>query len=86
MTTHFSVRKALQAVLGLSLASYAAAQSAGDGNNPTYKVASTFQSEMMNSTNTYRALYGASAVTWSSTLAAYAQNAANGCVFEHTVS
>ena len=86
MAAPFSIRKALKAMLGLAVAAYAAPQNAGDGSNPTYEVVNTFKAQMLNSTNAYRKMFGASPLTWNDDLATYAQNAANGCVFEHTVS
>ncbi|KLO07573.1 PR-1-like protein, partial [Schizopora paradoxa] len=40
--------------------------------------------EMLQLHNNLRASHGASALTWSSTLASKAQQWANGCVFEHS--
>ena len=39
---------------------------------------------MLDTHNQYRAMNQAGPLTWSTTLAAYAQQHASGCVFEHT--
>ena len=43
-----------------------------------------FQSDILNSTNFYRAQHNASNVSWNDTLADYAANYVTGCNFAHT--
>jgi uncharacterized protein YkwD len=45
-----------------------------------------FEDAVLNSTNLYRAQHQANAVKWDDSLASYAQDHADGCKFEHTVS
>ena len=44
-----------------------------------------FQDAVLNSTNYFRTQHQANAVTWDSTLASFAQNYAEKCIFEHSV-
>jgi len=44
------------------------------------------QAAVLNSTNYYRAQHQASALTWDDGLATYAQNYANECAWQHSVS
>lgn len=43
-----------------------------------------FQSEILKAHNMYRAKHGVSPLRWSSTLATYAKNHANKCVWKHS--
>jgi uncharacterized protein YkwD len=45
-----------------------------------------FRDAVLNSTNLYRSQHEANAVKWDDSLASYAQDHANSCKFEHTVS
>ncbi|KXT13090.1 hypothetical protein AC579_2144 [Pseudocercospora musae] len=51
---------------------------------PSSTMGSSFQSEVLNSTNWYRAQHEAAPLTWNSTLADYAQNYAKRCVWKHS--
>lgn len=57
---------------------------AGSGNG-VYS-GTQFQDAVLNSTNLYRKAYQAEPVTWDDSLASYAQNYAEKCVWEHSVS
>lgn len=52
--------------------------------SPSYTNPSTLRSSILNSTNTYRALYNATALTWNTTLASYAHSYAQACNFKHS--
>lgn len=45
-----------------------------------------FRDAVLNSTNLYRRAYQAEPLTWDDTLASYAQDYAENCVWEHSVS
>ena len=45
-----------------------------------------FQNQVLNSTNYFRAQHGASPLTWNTTLATYAQDYAQKCQWQHSVS
>jgi uncharacterized protein YkwD len=55
-------------------------------NVPSYTNHQQFQSAILNSTNTYRAEYNASAVSWNTTLANFAAHylETSNCVFAHS--
>ncbi|KAG7451816.1 PR-1-like protein [Guyanagaster necrorhizus] len=44
----------------------------------------TFRSAILDTTNSYRSAHGASALTWDDTLASYALQHTQSCVFEHS--
>ncbi|CAF9908609.1 MAG: hypothetical protein ALECFALPRED_004692 [Alectoria fallacina] len=58
--------------------------------NPTASVSaqytsdSSFESSILNSTNTYRAQYNATALSWNTSLASYATSWASKCQFTHS--
>ncbi|EME79984.1 uncharacterized protein MYCFIDRAFT_18029, partial [Pseudocercospora fijiensis CIRAD86] len=47
-------------------------------------MSSSFQNEVLNSTNWYRAQHEAAPLTWNSTLASYAQDYAKNCIWKHS--
>jgi len=49
-----------------------------------YSDASDFQKAILNSTNTYRAQHNASALSWNTSLADFAENWGKACVFQHS--
>jgi len=51
----------------------------------SYTSLSHFQTSILNSTNTYRSQHNASALTWNTTLAAYADTYTNHCIWAHSV-
>ena len=53
--------------------------------SPSYATPTEFESQVLKFTNRYRADYNASAVTWNTTLAQFAQRWSQGCVFQHSV-
>jgi hypothetical protein len=50
-----------------------------------YTSDSDFQSSILNSTNTFRSEHNATALTWNTSLATYASDYANNCVWQHSV-
>ena len=62
----------------------ASGSNAGSGNG--VYAGNQFQDAVLNSTNFYRKAYQAQPVTWNDTLAQYAQNYAENCEWEHSVS
>ncbi|KAH0610902.1 uncharacterized protein H6S33_011329 [Morchella sextelata] len=46
--------------------------------------ADTWAADVLNAHNTRRALHGAPALTWNTTMASYAAGVSKGCVFEHS--
>lgn len=52
--------------------------------SPQYTSDTTFESSILNSTNTYRAEYNASALSWNTSLASYATSWASKCNFTHS--
>ncbi|KAI0474137.1 CAP domain-containing protein [Xylariaceae sp. FL0804] len=62
-----------------------ASSSSSSDSSPQYTSDAAFRSAILNSTNTYRAAYNASAVSWNLTLAAYAAAYVGGtCDFAHS--
>ncbi|KAK4934157.1 hypothetical protein LTR28_010856 [Elasticomyces elasticus] len=53
-------------------------------DSPSYTSDTLFQAAVLNSTNTYRAAHNATALAWNETLAAYAEEHAQGCVWGHS--
>jgi len=49
-----------------------------------YTSDSDFQSSILNSTNTFRSEHNATALTWNTSLATYASDYANNCVWQHS--
>lgn len=47
---------------------------------------SAIQDAVLNSTNYYRAQHQANAISWDDSLASYAQNYAQKCIWQHSVS
>ena len=60
------------------------ASSTSTGVSPQWTDDSSFQSAILNSTNTYRKQHNATALTWNDTLAAYAAQHVTPCKFDHT--
>ena len=54
-------------------------------SSPQYTSDVDFQSAILNSTNFFRTEHNATAVTWNSSLADYANNYATNCQFQHSV-
>ena len=69
----------------MTATSIVTAPAAEDSSPPSYTSDSAFTAAVVNSTNVYRTQHNASALAWNASLAAYAQNWANGCVFHHSV-
>jgi hypothetical protein len=58
-----------------------------DGTTTTsYTDDDSFRNDLMNVTNEHRVQHNASRLEWNTTLAEYAQDWADGCQFEHSVS
>ncbi|KAM0802503.1 CAP domain-containing protein, partial [Usnea florida] len=53
-------------------------------SSPQYTSDSLFTATILNSTNTYRTLYNASALIWNTSLATYATTWASKCQFTHS--
>jgi hypothetical protein len=53
--------------------------------SPSYATPGEYKSQILGYTNLYRAEYNASALTWNTTLAQFAQQWSKRCVFEHSV-
>ena len=53
---------------------------------PSYTSIEDFKDTVMSVSNTYRKEHGAGHLIWNKTLADYALNWANGCIWEHSVS
>ncbi|KAL2045350.1 hypothetical protein ABVK25_012190 [Lepraria finkii] len=60
------------------------AAAAPSSSNSQYTSDTTFESSILNSTNTYRHLYNATSLTWNTTLASYASTYADKCIFAHS--
>ncbi|KAL2815624.1 CAP domain-containing protein [Aspergillus cavernicola] len=52
--------------------------------DPSYTSSSLFKYSILDTSNTYRATYNASDLTWNDTLASYARDWAGACVWEHS--
>ena len=52
--------------------------------SPQYTNLSELQTSVLNSTNTYRRQHNATALSWNTTLAAYAQSQVSACQFAHS--
>nr|POF24575.1 hypothetical protein CFP56_78157 [Quercus suber] len=52
---------------------------------PSMAYTASLDDAVLNSTNLYRANYGADALTWNATLAAFAQTHAEKCIWQHSV-
>jgi hypothetical protein len=59
---------------------------ANDATATSYTNDSSFRDGLLNVTNEYRVHHNASKLEWNTTLADYAQDLAEGCEFEHSVS
>lgn len=53
---------------------------------PSYTSIEDFRNTVMSVSNAYRKDHGAGHLIWNKTLADYALNWANGCIWEHSVS
>lgn len=80
-TTTLSSAGTAQATLVMSSSS-----GTGSGNGSGIYAGQSFEDAVLNSTNFYRKAYQAQPVTWNDGLASYAQDYAQGCVWEHSVS
>ena len=60
------------------------ASATATGASPEWTSDSTFQSAILNSTNTYRKQHNATALAWNDTLADYATQHVTACNFAHT--
>ncbi|KAK3167840.1 hypothetical protein OEA41_004286 [Lepraria neglecta] len=67
-----------------STTSSSPAAAAPSSSNSQYTSDTTFESSILNSTNTYRNLYNATSLTWNTTLASYASTYADKCIFAHS--
>ena len=61
-----------------------AAAPTSTGGSPDYTSDASFQSAILNSTNTYRKQHNATALAWNDTLATFAAQHVAACKFEHT--
>ena len=57
----------------------------GGGRDPGDHSGSDLRSQVLNSTNYFRAHYEAKPLSWDPTLAQYAQRYTEGCIWEHSV-